>query len=164
MKQVKSILAALVIMAGAGSAVAQNQVFYEGVGPVVAGSVSTANLPKNANKYINRYFSDQNVIEVEKEFLDNEYDVKLSSGIELTFNKRGHIIEIDAPDNLALNEKTVRSLLPGNAYEYLYKNKYSSNIETVKKTRQGYEVDLNDSVDTEIFFAKDGSLVAIEYD
>lgn len=45
------------------------------------------------NSYVKKNYSSAKVLEIERD--RNEYDVKLSNGIELTFNKKFQVIDID---------------------------------------------------------------------
>lgn len=49
-------------------------------------------IPAAINSYVKNY-SSAKVLEIERD--RNEYDVKLSNGIELTFNKKFQVIDID---------------------------------------------------------------------
>lgn len=163
MKNIKMVLAALAIFSGLGVSYAQSPV-YQGVGPVVAGSVNTDNLPDKAKNYIGRYFPAENVRLVEKEFIGGEYEVTMSNGVELTFNRKGDVREIEAPDNMVLSDDVIRSVLPEKAYRFLEANGYAANVENISKLRKGYEVDINNVQDTEIQFDSHGEVVAVGND
>lgn len=50
-------------------------------------------IPAAINSYVKKNYSSAKVFEIERD--RNEYDVKLSNGIELTFNKKFQVIDID---------------------------------------------------------------------
>lgn len=50
-------------------------------------------IPAAINSYVKKNYSSAKVLEIERD--RNEYDVKLSNGIELTFNKKFQVIDID---------------------------------------------------------------------
>jgi len=143
MKHTKTILAFMALSLGTGISHAQFPVLNGGAKPNNAGIVNNGNLPRNAVSYIKEYFPDETISLIEREFLDNEYEVLLSSGIELTFNNTGNILEIEAPEHFALTERVVRSMLPDKAYKFLVAKNYAHKIESIQKTVSGYEVDIH---------------------
>lgn len=50
-------------------------------------------IPAAINSYVKKNYSSAKVLEIERD--RNEYDVKLSNGIEITFNKKFQVIDID---------------------------------------------------------------------
>lgn len=50
-------------------------------------------IPAAINSYVKKNYPSTKVLEIERD--RNEYDVKLSNGIELTFNKKFQVIDID---------------------------------------------------------------------
>lgn len=50
-------------------------------------------IPAAISSYVKKNYSSAKVLEIERD--RNEYDVKLSNGIELTFNKKFQVIDID---------------------------------------------------------------------
>ena len=163
MNYTKTILAAVALTFGAGIASSQNPAFNQ-ESIAVAGSVNPESIPKHARSYIHKYFHNQQVVEVEKEFLSDEYEVKLSSGTELTFNKKGDIQEIDAADNAVIPTDIVKAFLPRTAYKALEKFNFAKFIDNLKKTKKGYVADVDDAFDTEVSFNPYGELVSISVD
>lgn len=50
-------------------------------------------IPAAINSYVKKNYPSTKVLEIERD--RNEYDVKLSNGIEITFNKKFQVIDID---------------------------------------------------------------------
>ena len=50
-------------------------------------------IPQAIKKYVNENYPSAKVIEMERD--RSEYDVKLSTGLEITFNKKFQVIDID---------------------------------------------------------------------
>lgn len=163
MKYSKIILSAIAIATGSVFAAAQIPA-TDNCDIVIAGTVDPSSIPHKAKSYIKKYFHKESVVEVEKEFLTGEVEVKLSSGTELTFNSKGEINEIDAADNAVLSERVIHSLLPHSAYKVLEKKNYAKYVDNVKKTGNGYIVDVDDAFDTEVEFTKYGELKSISRD
>lgn len=134
------------------------------VGPAIAGSVDKSSLPKDAIRYIEKHFKGLKALSVEREFLNGRYDVELSDYTEIEFDSKGKIMEIDAPDGYVLGEELIKSILPDKAVRLLKSKRYITQVESAKRTRNGYSVDLNDKNDTEINFDKSGNLTSISKD
>ncbi len=56
-------------------------------------SVPTALIPTKIANYVNENYADSKILKIEKD--DDEYEVKLSVGIEITFNKYFTVTDID---------------------------------------------------------------------
>lgn len=165
MKILNCIAVATAIFAGIGFIQAQqSQQRYVSVGPIIAGSVDKSSLPKEAIRYIDRHFKGLTMVSVEREFLNGRFDVELSDYTEIEFDAKGKVMEIDAPDGYVLEEDVIKSILPDKAVKLLKSKNYINQIESAKRTRNGYSVDVDDRNDTEIQFDKSGSLISIKND
>ena len=56
-------------------------------------SVPSALVPSQISSYVKTNYPDMKIVEIERD--SKEYEVKLSNGIELTFNKKYKLIDID---------------------------------------------------------------------
>ncbi len=56
-------------------------------------SVPSKLVPSQITSYVNQNYSGNKILKIEKD--DNEYEVNLSNGIEITFNKKFAVIDID---------------------------------------------------------------------
>jgi hypothetical protein len=56
-------------------------------------SVPTAIVPAQITKYVNDNYPDAKILQIERDKVD--YELQLSNRLELTFNKKGNIIDID---------------------------------------------------------------------
>lgn len=57
-------------------------------------SVVPSNLiPSQIRSYVKTNYNEQSIVEIEKD--SNEYEIKLSNGLEITFNKKYQVIDID---------------------------------------------------------------------
>ncbi len=56
-------------------------------------AVPAALIPSAIKNYVNTNYSGSTIIQIEKD--RSEYDVKLSTGLEITFNKKFQVIDID---------------------------------------------------------------------
>lgn len=120
------ITMALAAVALAPAAMAQKQVCPQGrqaaqfarergVGPVVAVSKDASALPTHAQAFLMQVFPDASVAKVEQDFADNEYEVDMSNGYEVTFDNSGNWLQVEAPDGATLPSSTLTVLVPEEA-------------------------------------------------
>lgn len=133
-------------------------------GPVISGSVDVTQLPADAVKYLDKYFSGVKAMEIDREYLAGKYDVQMADGTEIEFDSKGKVVEIDARDGYALGISLLQSILPADAVKFLEKNGHSGMVEKVERKRSTYEVDLADRDDTQLSFDHRGRLLGIAYD
>lgn len=157
-------LASLVILLGAADATAQAPVNM-GVTPGIAmsGSANYSQLPKKAQAFIEKHFKGVGVRTCEKYFAKGKYEVELVNGIDLEFNTKGELTEIDAPDNTLLPVAVVKDIMPRKAFERLEKDGLTGAVESIKLNRgKVYEVELNITDPDTYVFDLDGVFLAIE--
>lgn len=121
-----------------------------GVGPAISGSEPVEMLPKPALTFIVEYYPAEGIVEMEKEFLDKNYEVTLTDGTELEFDSKGNIIEVDASDCKVIPEDVVKAMLPDNVYSELKGKNQTCRIESIKNTAKGVKVEIDDR---DYFFA-----------
>lgn len=164
LKSFMSVAASLAILFGAATAVAQAPINTGGnPGIVMAGSQNYSQLPEKARHFIEKHFKDVGVRSCEKYFAKGKYEVELANGIDIDFDSKGNVIEVDAPGNTMLSTEVVKELLPSKAYDRLVKDGFGSMVESVEFNRgKVYEVELNvPSPDTYVFDIN-GVFLAIE--
>lgn len=108
-------------------------------------------LPRNAKLFLKRHFKKSiNHIEVDENKSRNaEYDVILSDGTEIEFNKDGNWQSIES-DYKAIPS----SVIPINIRNYISKYYRGRIIVEIELDKEGYEVTLNDG--TELEFDRSG--------
>ncbi|GEM_PF-5935130 len=123
-------------------------------GPVVAGSAQYSQLPELAREFVNRHYKNVKVVKVEREFMDNSYDVELANGVDMDFNAAGQLTSIEASDDAApLSEKVVKDVLPSKAFKELKKLHLQKNVEEIKfKNGRVYEIDTRTVSENEYSF------------
>lgn len=105
-------------------------------------TTDTLQLPQAARQFIRTHFPGVGIshIKIEKEFWEgNEYDVILTNGVDLDFDKNGEWKEIDG-HRTALPV----SVLPQKIADYLKKNFPQASVVSIERERDGYEVKLAD--------------------
>lgn len=155
--RLKSIIvsAAVILMAAAGVQQAEAQ-YSLGVGPAISGSATQSQLPKAAQKFIEKHYKDTSIRKIERDFGPETYEVELRDGTDIEFNSEGKVIEIDSPDRgRALPKDVVKDILPSKAYKRLESAGDINNVDeielkrgsvyviktrAVKKMKYGYDV------------------------
>lgn len=161
-----SALAALMILGASAVAVAQSKAprINGGPGIVMAGSQDYSKLPKNARSFIEKHFKGLKVNKCEQYFAKNKYEVELSNGIDLDFDNKGKLIEIDAPDGSLLPAAVVKEVLHHGAYKRLEKDGLASRIESIEFDKRGRVVEVEAAIPGPDVYVFDinGNFIAIE--
>lgn len=113
-------------------------IYYQGVGPAVAGTVSLDRLPRESRDFLSHHFHDSVVERVMQEYSGARgYEVSLADGTDIEFDARGDWTEVDGGDGLVLPEHLLRDLLPERARHTLEKRGVVTAVETVKRSPKG---------------------------
>ena len=116
-------------------------------------------LPQNAQDFIKKNFASATLEKADKEdkwfsWDKNEmYEVHLSNGVKLDFNKSGEITEIDSRDNAPIPLEAV----PAEVRKYVEENHAGLDITSWEKDNDEQEVELSDGTDLE--FDKNGKFL-----
>ena len=137
---------------------------YEGVGPVVCGSVQKSQLPEKAQKFVAKHFKNAEIASVQKEFSDGDYDVVLSDGTQVDFTAKGEFKDVEAAKGKSLDVAVVKSIVPGKTFKELTKRELTNKVESIEKTRKGYSIDFNHKKIDSINFDNEGVLIVVEYE
>lgn len=115
--------------------------------------VSYDDLPTEAKSYIEQYFGSDKILHIKKEIdgTKNDYDVHLSSGIELEF-RMGKIREIDGKGN-----KLPDAVLPQKISDYAAQNYSGANVTKWELDDFKQEVELSNGM--ELKFDMDGNFI-----
>ena len=116
--------------------------------------ISYVNLPAQAKSFLEQYFPSASVISTQKD--GNEYEVTLSEGTRIDFNKDGEWIDVDA---------TIGKTIPSGFYPaaidtYVSTNYTDDGINEISKESRGYEVDLLKGAD--LIFNYEGTFVGFD--
>lgn len=119
--------------------------------------IDSNSLPKTAQEFITTHFAGQSIVSVvsDKEFLESSFEVSLSKGYNLNFNRKGECTKIDG------NEKRVPdSAVSQKITEYVEKNYSPSFITNWEKETVGQSVELSN--DIELRFNDKGEFTRID--
>lgn len=123
---------------------------------------SSATLPQSSQDFIKKNFSSATIESTKEdsswEFWDKDekFEVHLSNGIKLDFNKNGEITEIDSKNNEAIPQ----AALPQNVVSYVQSNYSGSQIISWEKSDDEQEVELADG--TELEFDAQGNFRKVD--
>lgn len=152
-----------IVAAAIAPAVAFAQVAPSGnPGIVVAGSADESAIPNEAKSFIAKYYPGQSVVSVEKNFIRTEYDVRLSNGVDIEFNSKGKVRDIEAPGSTVLPDAVVKALLPAKAYKHLADNGLKGQVDEISVRRTGYEVSLLIDNPDEVVYDIAGEFVSFD--
>jgi hypothetical protein len=107
-------------------------------------------LPQKAKLFLSNYFPDNQVLSIEKN--GHSYDVILTDGTDLEFDKSGEWTEVDCQ-----TRPIPVGIAPASIQTYVMTNFPESFITKIKKERKHYEIELNNELD--LTFDKDGKLI-----
>lgn len=165
----KIVIAITAIMAtgdatdlAAQNAVPDRYIPVGGVGPAVAGSADVSSLPEKARKFIEK--TALTVVSCEREFASGKYEVKLSTGLEIEFDAKGNVVELDAPDRCFLGDVLIRDVVPGRLYDKLGELKLRDRVSSIEMKKNGYKVEFDGSPYDEAVFNRHGDLTALRYE
>ena len=116
-------------------------------------NVPVKSIPKSAQTFINKHYSDAKAYNCEKE--GSEYDVDLSNGVDIKFNKKGKLIRIES-DRGAISKSVLDAILPANAVEHLVSLDLIDQVDEVEFRRNSIVVELQNYDDYEIRFDLNG--------
>lgn len=102
-------------------------------------------LPKAAQTFIANHFKAKvGVVKIDKDFGSiSEYEVTLSDGSEITFDKNGNWKDVETNVSAAVPSK----IIPSPISSFISKNHPGQRIVGIDKERNGYEVTLSNGID-----------------
>ena len=114
-------------------------------------------LPAPAKTFVKKYFPQATIEYANKdtEFMGTPYEVRLSDGTEVDFDKKGNW------DNVDCKTKAVpASLVPAAIAQYVKAHYPNTVIVKIDKERGGYEIELSNDLDLK--FNSKGKLIGID--
>ncbi|MCP9612732.1 PepSY-like domain-containing protein [Coprobacter tertius] len=119
-------------------------------------------LPTAARTFIEKTFPGVNAVKCEKEKGWTQYDVRLSNGVEIEFDRAGNWLEIES--NNGPFTMMMLNLLPSKAVNYINTNFNGQGVKKVERKRNGYEVKVMTNPKTEVKFDKNGNFSSQKID
>lgn len=134
---------------------------YTGIGPVVQGSVSFDNIPAKSRKFLQKNCDGHAIVKCEKQFASGDYEISLADGINMEFDAKGNMTEIEAPDGYSLSPQLLRAVVPGKLYRLLEHNGFEQSVEAVHRDRAGYRLAISDPVFDTVCYDSSGVLTLV---
>ncbi len=120
--------------------------------------ISFDELPDLAKSFINKHFKDFSVLYVERDTADSEYEVKLSSDADITFDLRGDWTKIEAGKKKM--PQSILDELPKTMVDYITKEYSVKSITEIRRWNNGYEVEISKSFDDiDLYFDLSGKFI-----
>ncbi len=115
-------------------------------------------IPTQAKAFLEQYYPTIGMLRVEKDGKGNsvKYDVYLSDGSEVEFDRDGNWISVDAPAGAAVPE----GIVPTPIVDFVADTYPNEKINEISRDNRGYEVELTNEVD--LIFDVDGIFIRIE--
>lgn len=112
-------------------------------------------LPKAAQAALaNNFKAKVSHIKIDKDFGKiSEYDVVLTDGSEISFDKDGNWKDIEVKRGSSVPSR----FIPASIATYVKQNQKKASIVGIEKNKKGYEVELSNGVD--MIFSSDGKFV-----
>lgn len=107
--------------------------------------IQVTDMPKQAQRFIQKYFSDHSVAmaKMETDFMSKSYDVIFTNGDKVEFDKKGNWTNIDCEHSVIPVE-----VVPAAIKEYVQKQYPAAKILKLEITdRKGYELELSNGVE-----------------
>lgn len=116
--------------------------------------IKPSDLPVAATEFITTHFPSEGILTVkkEKEYFGVEYDVCLTSGTEINFDKHGNWTQVDCKRQLL-----PVAILPTVIHEYITTNFPDNQAREISKESRGYEVTLIGGI--ELIFDTKGKFI-----
>ena len=119
--------------------------------------VAPNSLPKTAQQFLKKNFSDRQVVLIEKDvqFLGVKYEVTLNDGSELNFDTNGEWTKIDC-----IHQAIPTSAIPETIYNYVSAKFPAASIVEINKGHRIIKVELSNNID--LRFNMQGQIVGYD--
>lgn len=117
--------------------------------------INFSSLPLKSQQFINQHFADKTIqiIFMEKEIFDKEYEVIFADGSKIEFNKNGNWKEVECK----FNPGVPLTFIKEGVVSYISTKFPNAFIESISYEHKRYEVDLSN--DVEIIFDSEGKFL-----
>lgn len=164
----RMLLGAGLILGAAFGAAAQNTEAgpppppgFTGIGPVVSGSVDYKDIPGKARKFLEKNCDGHAIVKCQHEYAADDYEIDLADGIEMEFDSKGNLKDIEAPDGYSLSPTLLRAVVPGKLYNLLVNNGFSESVESVSHQARGYRLGISDPVFDQVVYDNNSGVLTL---
>lgn len=134
-------------------------------GPGIVTSVSATQnqLPAEAQKFLQTYYSRVMVGYINHNVVKDEYNVELGNGVKITFNAKGQVDDIQSPGTDSLYLPAIKAVLPEKAYKHLEQAGLLYDVTGIKNAKgKGLRVQLLNAMPPEMLFDVDGLFIIVD--
>ncbi len=102
-------------------------------------------LPQAAQSIIKKNFKAKvEIVKIDKDFgRISEYEVKLSDGSEITFDRNGNWKDVET----GIDNRVPDAFIPANTRKFIKANHNGQHVVGIDKDRNGYEITLTNGID-----------------
>ena len=125
------------------------------------GSVLFDNIPAKSRKFLQKNCDGHAIVKCDKQFASGDYEISLADGIDMEFDAKGNMTEIEAPDGYSLSPQLLRAVVPGKLYRLLEHNGFEQSVEAVHRDRAGYRLAISDPVFDTVCYDSSGVLTLV---
>lgn len=119
-------------------------------------TIATDRLPSEAKTFISQYFPSISIVSAQKD--KDDYEVVLSDGTRIDFNKSGEWTDVDAP----VGKTVPTGFYPAAIDSYIATSYTGTGINEISKERRGYDVELVTGID--LIFDTEGNFISLDND
>ncbi len=134
---------------------------FAGIGPVVSGSIDFSKIPDKARKFLQKHCDGHAIVRCDKTYSTGEVNIALADGIDMKFDRKGNLIDIEAPANYSLAPGLLKAVVPGKLYHLLDHNGFLSSVEAVSRDNKDYNLEVSDPVFSRVCYDGSGVLTMI---
>lgn len=117
-------------------------------------AITSNELPSEVKAFVTQYFPSSTIVSAQKD--KNEYEVVLSEGTRIEFDKKGVWQDVDA----AIGQTVPSGFYPSAIDEYISSTTMGTGINEISKVKRGYEVELLGGL--EMLFDHDGQFISYD--
>jgi hypothetical protein len=101
-------------------------------------------LPEISQEFIKRHFNENDVsyANIDKELLSRSYEVFLSDGSKIEFNKKGELESVNCA-----KKEIPYGIIPSPITSYVHRNHPQSRIVRIDQNRRDYEIELDNGIE-----------------
>lgn len=129
----------------------------------VAGSIIAEQLPDSAQTFLKTYFPEQEIKKAHENFVKRTYEITLSDGVNITFNKEGRVTDISAPSDKPLPPESLMGVLPAPTVQHLLERGVAGQVTWIKHIK-GIKscVILLDNEPPQMIFDAEGNFIIVD--
>lgn len=162
---IHTLLTAVLVAITSTTAFATQQIPQISGGPGIVTAISStqAQLPRQAQQFLQRIYSRDAVVNVIHNIVKDTYLVTLGNDVKITFTADGRVDDIQAPYPDSLYGRAIQAVLPAKAYKHLEDAGLLDSVTGIKNAvGHGLRVQLLNNMPPEMLFDVDGLFIIVD--